>query len=103
MNPFTVRARFSFSLAFGAVSLSLAILACAIGFASDDLPGAEARAQIGDDGENEGPRSNWFYAQRAYPLETIPHAARARLRTMGTRRDSVEAAPHLRAPRLPGH
>lgn len=53
MNPFTVRARFSFSLAFGAVSLSLAILACAIGFASDDLPGAEARAQIGDDGENE--------------------------------------------------
>src|SRR5262245_43142915 len=78
MNLFTVRARLSFSLALGLVTLSLALLACAIGFSPDDPGLIEARAQIGFDEEGEGPRGGWFYTQRAYPLKTIPHAARAR-------------------------
>jgi uncharacterized protein (TIGR03437 family) len=37
----------------------------------------ETRPSSPEEGEGEG-RSNWFYAQRAYPLRTVPAAARVR-------------------------
>jgi uncharacterized protein (TIGR03437 family) len=78
MNLFTVRARLSLSLAFGVSLLGLAILVCSVWLSPDDSYGAWARAQFGFDEEGEGPRGDWFYAQRAYPLKTIPPAARVR-------------------------
>jgi len=78
MKLFTVRARISLSLALGVSLLSLTIFVCSIGLSPDDSRLDEARAQIGLDEEGEGPRGAWFYAQRAYPLKTIPRAAHMR-------------------------
>ncbi len=58
--------------------LGLAIFVCSIGFSLDDAGLNEPRAQIGLGAEGEGPRGAWFYAQRAYPLKTIPRAAHIR-------------------------
>lgn len=71
-------AKFLLSLAFGVFSLSLLILACVSGFSPDYFNRAEARPAVELDEEGEELRGGWFYAQRAYPLKTIPHAARMR-------------------------
>jgi uncharacterized protein (TIGR03437 family) len=76
MKLFTVRAKFSLSLALGVSLLGLAILACSVGLSPDDLRLTVAQPPIEFSEEGEGPRSNWFYAQRAYPLKTIPYLAR---------------------------
>ncbi|MGH9935475.1 MAG: WD40/YVTN/BNR-like repeat-containing protein, partial [Blastocatellia bacterium] len=78
MKLFTVRARITVSLALGVSLLSLTILVCSIGLSLDASRLNEARAQIGFGEEGEGPRSAWFYAQRAYPLKTIPRGAHLR-------------------------
>ncbi|MGH9753973.1 MAG: WD40/YVTN/BNR-like repeat-containing protein, partial [Blastocatellia bacterium] len=74
----SVRAKLSLSLAFGAGSLSLVILVCLAGLAPRNFDLTEAQSPGGFNEEGEGPRGNWFYAQRAYPLKTIPRAARMR-------------------------
>ncbi|MGH9841149.1 MAG: hypothetical protein ACREEM_20540 [Blastocatellia bacterium] len=71
-------AKFWLSLALGVGLLSLVILACSVGFSPEDLQLTAAQPPVELDEEGEGPRSNWFYAQRAYPLKAIPHAARMR-------------------------
>ena len=73
-----VRAKLSLTLALGVSSLSLVILSCVVGLAPEDSDLTEAQAPVGFGEEGEGPRDAWFYAQRAYPLKTIPHAARMR-------------------------
>ncbi len=78
MKLSTARAKFIFSLALGVSLLSLVILVCPVGFPLGDSYLIEARPSVGFDDESEGPRSNWFYAQRAYPLKAIPRAARMR-------------------------
>ena len=78
MKLSTIRAKLLLSLAFGVSSLSLVILACFAALAPGDSDGANARAPYGSDEEGEGPRGGWFYTQRAYPLKTIPRAARMR-------------------------
>ncbi|MGE0132173.1 MAG: hypothetical protein AB7U82_29175 [Blastocatellales bacterium] len=86
-----------FSLALGVVSLSLAILVCVIGLSPDDSRLTERPPAEIDEGE--GPRGSWFYAQRAYPLKTIPHAARVRALDQLEReerrlRELYAASPH---------
>ncbi|MGH9834598.1 MAG: hypothetical protein ACRD9Y_16400 [Blastocatellia bacterium] len=78
MKLSTAHTNFLFSLALGAGLLSLMILACSVGFSPEDPRLTAAQPPIEFDEEGEGPRSNWFYAQRAYPLNAIPHAARMR-------------------------
>ncbi len=78
MKLSTVQTKFSFSLALGVSLLSLVILACSIGFSPEDPRLTAAQPPIEFDEEGEAPRSNWFYAQRAYPLNAIPNAARMR-------------------------
>jgi hypothetical protein len=78
MKLSTVRARLWLSLALGVSLLSLVILVCSVGFSPEDPRLTAPQPPVEFDGEGEGPRSNWFYAQRAYPLKTIPHAARMR-------------------------
>src|SRR5262245_30318459 len=73
-----IRAKLSLSLALGVSSLSLVILACFAGLAPEESELAKAQAPFGFDDEGEGPRGAWFYAQRAYPLKTIPRGARLR-------------------------
>src|SRR5262245_5483852 len=73
-----IRAKLSLSLALGVSSLSLVILACFAGLAPEESELAKAQAPLGFDEEGEGPRGAWFYAQRAYPLKTIPRGARVR-------------------------
>lgn len=78
MKLSTIRAKLLLSLALGLSSLILVILACFVSFSPEDADGVEARAAGGFDEEGEGPKGNWFYEQRAYPLKTIPRAARIR-------------------------
>src|SRR5262245_42658576 len=70
-----VRAKLSLSLALGLSALSLAILACFAGLAPEDGDLTKTQAPFGFDEGGEGPRGGWFYAQRAYPLKTMPRAA----------------------------
>lgn len=78
MKLSTVQAKFSLSLALGVSLLGLAILVCSVGFSPEDPRLTAAQPPVEFDEEGEGPRGNWFYAQRAYPLKTVPHAARMR-------------------------
>jgi uncharacterized protein (TIGR03437 family) len=76
MKPFTTQGELLISLALGVSLLGLVILACSINLSPGDLQLTAARPPVEFDLEREGPRSNWFYAQRAYPLKFIPRAAR---------------------------
>jgi uncharacterized protein (TIGR03437 family) len=78
MKLSTAQAKLSISLALGVSLLSLVILACSVGFSPEDPRLTAPQPPIEFDEEGEGPRSHWFYAQRAYPLNAIPHAARMR-------------------------
>jgi uncharacterized protein (TIGR03437 family) len=78
MKLSTVQAKFSLSLALGVSLLGLAILVCSVGFSPEDPRLTAAQPPIEFDEAGEGPGGNWFYAQRAYPLKTIPHTARMR-------------------------
>src|SRR5262245_22113987 len=82
MKVFPRRAKFSINRSLGVSLLGWMVLASSVGLSPADNKDAQLTAPrpstiVEEEGEGLGRRDS-FYAQRAYPLETIPRAARMR-------------------------